>query len=139
MAGLLGCAVMGWCMRRRAPRWITAGPALLGVAWVVALLAGVPPVDPWTAVDAVLLLLAGECAHAAAGLPRLDVADRASTGRYVRAVAAAALAGFGVAALLLVAAASGGSGGAEVTAVGVACAAAALGLLAAGARRSASP
>ncbi len=141
LAAALGVAGTAWLLRcalRRQPGPLWLGVAALGVAYAVALAAGVDPVDPWAALYAALLLLTAELAHAAAGLPDLDpgVADAASRGRYLAALAAAVAAGFGVAELMLAAAESGGTGGAEVTALGTAAAAAALALLATTARRT---
>jgi hypothetical protein len=136
----LGAAGMAWltrCALRRdasAPLW--PGIAGLGAAYTAALLGNVGATDAQAALYAVVLLLAAELAHAATGTPDLGRADRASRVRYSRTLAATLLAGFGLSELLLAAAGSGGSGGAQVTALGVAAAAAALGLLTVAARGS---
>jgi hypothetical protein len=141
LSAALGVAAMAWivrCAQRRAPALLWLGVAALGLAYATALVSAIDPVDVWAAAYAALLLLVAELGHAAAGTPDMEVSDPATRGRYMRAVAAAVVGGFGVAELLLAAAGAGGSGGAEVTALGVACAAAALALLAATARRTAA-
>jgi hypothetical protein len=138
LSGALGLAGTAWiarCIQRRAATLLWLGVAALALAYAVALVSDVAPVDVWAAAYGAALLLIAELAHAAAGAPDLDVADPASRGRYAAAVAMAVLGGFGAGMLLLAAASAGGSGGAEVTALGAACAAAALALLAAAARR----
>jgi len=142
LSGALGLAATAWlvrCMRRGDVSRLWPGIAALAVAYAVSLEAAVSAVDTWAAVYAALLLLVTEAAHAAAGAPDLGVADPATRGRYAAAVGVALPAGFGVAELMLAAAGSGGTGGAEVTALGAACAAAALALLAATARRVVEP
>lgn len=139
LSAALGAAATAWiwrCVAQRAPALVWLGVAALVVAYAIALTSDVPVVDVWAAGYGAVLLLLAELAHAAAGAPALEPADSATRGRYLRAVALATLAGFGVAMLLLAAASAGGSGGAEVTALGGAAAAAVLALLAAAARRA---
>jgi hypothetical protein len=137
--GVAGTVWIARCARRRVPALLWLGVAALGLAYATALVSDVEPVDGWAALYAALLLLVAELGHAAAATPDLDIADPATSGRYLRALAVAVIGGFGVAELLLAAAGAGGSGGAEVTALGVASATAALALLAAAARRTATP
>lgn len=137
-AGVAGTVWIARCGLRRDAASVWPGVAAVGAAYVVALLANVDAVDTWAAGYAALLLLVAELAHAAAGMPEMRSADAASRVRYSRVVLAAMLGGFGAAELMVAASSSGGSGGAQVTALGVAAAAAALGVLAAGARRAVS-
>ena len=133
LSGAFGAGGTLWIARRASHAWL--GIAALATAYAVALAGNIESLDLWAAPFAALLLLTAELAYTAAGEPDMESADPATRGRYLRTGAVAAIAGFGVAALMLAAASSGGSGGAEVTALGIACAAAALGLLAAVARR----
>lgn len=137
-AGAAGTAWIARCGVRRDATTVWPAVAAVGAAYVVALLAGVDAVDTWAAGYAALLLLVAELAHAAAGVPEPGIADAASRVRYSRVAVAATLGGFGAAELLVAASSSGGSGGAQVTALGVAAAAGALGVLAAAARRASS-
>ena len=135
LSGALGITGMLWIARGASRAWL--GVAALATAYAVALAGNIESLDLWAAPFAALLLLTAELAYAAAGEPDMASADAATRGRYLRTVVAAVLAGFGAAALMLAAASSGGSGGAEVTALGIASAAAALAVLATTARRTA--